>query len=263
MENSGYVDSTYLDMTTQIVASAKQRTHELMSVEPGDRVLDVGCGPGSDTLPLADLVGDTGEVWGVDHDAEMVSEANSRAAAGGLDGCVHHRQADAAALPFDDAYFDACRSERVFQHLPDPSAGLAEMVRVTRPGGRIVVLESDYGSVSIDSALPEVERKVAEHLRSMVNSPWAGRSLRRLFSAAGLDDVAFEFLPLVFSELDVFSPTVRLERVLTEAASTGLITEDDARRFRADLEDADHAGGFLASAQFVLVSGTKPGPPAG
>ena len=140
---SGYVDSAYLDVAAEMLSAAKRRTYELMEPQVGDRVLDLGCGPGSDTVTLAGFVGDEGQVHGVDFDPEMVEEANGRAKAAGLDERVLHRQADAAALPFDDDFFDACRSELVFQHLPDPATGLAEMTRVTRPGGRIVVLDTD------------------------------------------------------------------------------------------------------------------------
>jgi ubiquinone/menaquinone biosynthesis C-methylase UbiE len=69
----GYVDADYLDATTRLMASSKRRSYELMHLEPGHRVLDVGCGPGSDTLAISDLVGPAGEVYGADYDAQMVA----------------------------------------------------------------------------------------------------------------------------------------------------------------------------------------------
>ena len=258
MDYSGHVDSTYLDMAAQILSAAKRRTYELMGLQVGHRVLDLGCGPASDTIALADLVGETGEVHGVDFDPEMVEEANVRAMAAGLDERVLHRQADAAALPFDDDFFDACRSERVFQHLPDPAAGLAEMIRVTRPGGRIVVLDTDFGSLSIASEVSELERTVAEHYRSMMNSPFAGRMLYRSFKAAGLDDVSVEVVPIAVDDLSVFSETFVLARVLEAAEDAGVLTDDEVRHFRADLEQAAEIGGFFASVQQLLVTGRKP-----
>ena len=254
---SGYVDSSYLDEQTRVLSAVKRRTYELMSVAAGHRVLDLGCGPGSDTLSLAELVGDSGQVYGVDFDPEMVEQANERATAAGLGDRVLHRQADAAALPFDDDFFDASRSERLFQHLPNPQQGLAEMIRVTRPGGRIVVLDGDYGSLSIGSAIPEVERRVVEQYHVMMNSPFAARSLYRWFKTAGLDAVSFEVVPFSFDDLEVFSRTVLLDRVLHEAQETGRITDDESRRFVADLGQAAEIGGFFASAQFLLVSGRR------
>lgn len=254
---SGYVDPDYLDRAAQILAAAKQRTHELMDVREGNRVLDVGCGPGSDTLALAELVGDGGEVVGVDADPEMIEEANSRAATAGLGDRVVHRAGDASSLPFDDGHFDACRSERVVQHLTDPRAGLAEMIRVTQPGGRIVVLDTDYASVSVSTELPEIERRLADQWRTMANSPYAPRLLPRWFNESGLTDVAVEIVPIVMDDLGTFSQTFIFDRAMRAAQDAGRITSDEARRFTDDLEEAQRVGGFLATAQMLLVSGRK------
>lgn len=161
-EYSGYVDPDYLDAAARLLLPAKLRTYDLMELEKGHRVLDLGCGPASDTIALAELVGESGRVVGVDADEDMVAEANERAGAAGLAGRVTHEHADAASLPVDDDSFDSCRSERVFQHLPDPSAGLEELIRVTRPGGRIVILDTDYASGSIATEFSEIERRLFE-----------------------------------------------------------------------------------------------------
>src|SRR5262245_20254410 len=113
----GYVDTRYLEEVGAFVTHLKRRTYELMQLGPGQAVLDVGCGPGTDTLALAALVGEQGRVVGVDYDAAMIEEADRRAAAEGIGPRVEHRQVDSSSLPFDDGTFDACRSERVFEHL--------------------------------------------------------------------------------------------------------------------------------------------------
>src|SRR5215472_4723775 len=118
--SKGYVDADYLDLAARVMQPLKRRTYELMQLKPGQRILDLGCGPGIDTVALAESVGPAGEVHGVDHDAAMVTEANRRAEAAGLAARVSHRQADASALPWSDGFFDASRSERVFQHLLEP-----------------------------------------------------------------------------------------------------------------------------------------------
>lgn len=255
---SGYVDPDYLDTASRLLSPAKRRTYELMALQEGHRVLDLGCGPGSDTIALAGLVGETGHVHGVDFDSEMVVEANERAHAAGVAAQVVHQQADAASLPFDDDFFDSCRSERVFQHLSDPAAGLAEMIRVTRPGGRIAVLDSDYGSISIASEFPEIERRLAEHYCSVMNSPFAARLVYRMFKGAGLDDVSVEAVPFIIDDVGVFSTVFLLDRSLREAEEAGRLTGDEVRQFRADLDQSAQIGGFLASVGQLLVSGRKP-----
>lgn len=255
---SGYVDPDYLDAAARLVLPAKLRTYELMELQEGHRVLDLGCGPASDTIALAEIVGETGRVVGVDADADMVAEANERASAAGLAETVTHEHTDATDLPFDDDAFDSCRSERVFQHLPDPAAALVEMIRVTRPGGRIVVLDSDYGSFSIASEFPEIERRLVAQYCSMMNGPFAARMLYRMFKSAHLDDVTVEPAPFIINDIGVFSTIFILDRGLGEAEESGRLTSDDVRRFRTDLEQSADVGGFLASANQLLVSGRKP-----
>src|SRR4051812_48481350 len=95
----GYVDSDYLHTLADLLRQSKQRTYLLMHIEPGHQVLDLGCGPGTDTIPLAEMVGPSGRVVGVDHDAAMIAEANQRAVQAGVADRVRHSHAAAIALP--------------------------------------------------------------------------------------------------------------------------------------------------------------------
>src|SRR5436305_2099326 len=115
-QGMGYVDPGYLDEAARLVAGGKRLSYDRMRLSPGAVVLDVGCGPGTDTIPLAELVGVRGRVYGIDHDAGMVAEAQRRAEEAGVGERTEHAQGDAYALPFDEAKFDAVRSERLFLH---------------------------------------------------------------------------------------------------------------------------------------------------
>src|SRR5215470_15844457 len=107
----GYVGTEYLQLLEEQMMEFKRRSYALMHIQPGDSVLDVGCGPGSDTIHLADLVGAAGEVVGLDYDETMVADANQRALKAGLGDLVRHQQGNATSLPFSEARFDASRSE--------------------------------------------------------------------------------------------------------------------------------------------------------
>ncbi|MEO8245673.1 MAG: ubiquinone/menaquinone biosynthesis methyltransferase [Chloroflexota bacterium] len=106
-------------------------------VGPGMRVLDVACGTGHLARLVADRVGASGEVVAIDASEGMLARA--RRAAGGMP--IDYRRADALALPFPDASFDAATIGFGLRNLADYGRGLAEMRRVVRPGGRVVVLE--------------------------------------------------------------------------------------------------------------------------
>jgi ubiquinone/menaquinone biosynthesis C-methylase UbiE len=143
IQPKGYVNTDYLEVVGDFLKHLKQRTYTLMNILPGQIVLDVGCGPASDTIQLGRVVGPSGKVYGVDYDQAMIDEADQRADKAGVSGWVKHQRANSGSLPFESNTFDACRSERLFQHLLDPERSLSEMTRVTKPGGWIVMLDTD------------------------------------------------------------------------------------------------------------------------
>ena len=115
-------------------------------LEPGQRLLDVGCGPGTITADLAARVA-PGEVVGVDTSAKVLELARAAAAAAGVTN-VAFRTGDATSLPFEDDSFDVVHAHQVLQHLTDPVAALREMRRVTRPGGVVAVRDADYAAMT-------------------------------------------------------------------------------------------------------------------
>ena len=114
---------------------------ELLRPRLGDRLLDVGCGTGEVVRALAGLVGAHGTVVGVEPSARMLDEARRRTGNSTLR--VEFHPGDISRLDFSDATFDGVTCERVFQHLDAPDTAIGEFVRVTRPGGRIVVIDTD------------------------------------------------------------------------------------------------------------------------
>jgi SAM-dependent methyltransferase len=111
---------------------------ERSGLRRGDRALDVGCGPGSLTEPLVDLLG-ADHVSAVDPSEPFVAAARSRFPA------VDVRQGSAEALPFDDGTFDAALAQLVVHFMTDPVGGFREMARVTRPGGVVLASVWDFG----------------------------------------------------------------------------------------------------------------------
>src|SRR5579871_4994205 len=115
----------YLDTVSHldIIQAYKRESFALLALNPGDSILDIGCGAGTDTLELARMVGATGHVTGLDLRAEMIAEARARSGDSGVDYVV----GDATCLGFEDNTFDACRADRVLHMMPEPDKALAEM----------------------------------------------------------------------------------------------------------------------------------------
>jgi SAM-dependent methyltransferase len=161
--------------------------HLLSRLGPAERILDVGCGPGTITADLARRV-PAGSVTGVDRVTDVLEEA--RVAAAGV-GNVAFRAADVYDLPFRDGAFDVVHAHQVLQHLADPVAALREMVRVARPGGIVAVRDADYGAFTWAPAEPGLDLWSARYrqaARSLGAEPDAGRHLLGWCLRAGLTD---------------------------------------------------------------------------
>ena len=125
-------------------------------LEPGERVLDLGSGAGTDALVAARMVGRTGSVTGVDMTREMLAKARSAAEEAGIEN-VSFTEGEAESLPFADESFDVVISNGVIDLIPDKDAVFAELHRVLVPGGRIQIADvtiqrpvSDEGKRNID-----------------------------------------------------------------------------------------------------------------
>lgn len=244
-------------MTASAVAAAwhgyKPASLALLGLTEGDHVLDVGCGTGEDARALAALVRDVAVV-GVDASAERVREAQARSL--GLPRPVDFRVGDAAALPFDDDTFDACRADRVFHHLVDPGKALAEMARVTRPGGRVVVSDTDYDTLVVAGDEAALTRRILGHHADRMESGRIGRRLPGLFRDAGLlhlDTTAYAAVATRYEE-DVLHLQEKAER----AVEAGVVGPEEAARWVEGLQAADRAGRFLCALLVFTVRGCTP-----
>ncbi len=114
---------------------------ELAGIKPGDRVLDVGCGTGSLTLTAQTAAGPSGQVYGIDASPEMIEVARQKATRTGLP--VHFELGLIEQLDLPDAAFDVVITRLAMHHLPDDlkRRGLAEILRVLKPGGRLLIAD--------------------------------------------------------------------------------------------------------------------------
>lgn len=202
---------------------------DLAGIGPGQRVLDVGCGPGALTTELVLRVG-LGSVTAVDPSASFVAAARERHP--GLDV----RQASAEALPFPDGSFDAALAQLVVHFMTDPVAGLREMARVTRPGGIIAACVWDHaGRHGPQAAFWEAARSIEPGVND--ESERAGTRdghLVELFRQAGLDGVEQTSLPVTrrFASFDAW-----WEPFMGSVGPTGAFVASLDPERRAELRD--------------------------
>lgn len=178
------IDYATLDRIARLTVGLKKRMTELLRVETGQRVGDVGCGPGTDTVETAQIVGGAGCAVGIDRDETVLAEAQTRARRADVAAWTHFVAADAAGIPYEADFFDAARSERLFQQVSDPAAVLREMVRVTKPHGQIAVADADWATLSIDTTEVDIERRTVRALPGLVQN-----GLRRSAGVAALSSL--------------------------------------------------------------------------
>jgi ubiquinone/menaquinone biosynthesis C-methylase UbiE len=178
--------------------------HLLPHLAPGQRVLDVGCGPGTIALDLARRV-DPGPVVGIDSAADAVAAAIAARDEAGLTDTVSLSVGDVYAIDAPDASFDVVHAHQVLQHLTDPVAALREMGRVLAPGGLLSVRESDYGAFAWAPTDPILDRWMELYhqvTRTNRAEADAGRYLPGWFRAAGLTRLEVTSSTWTFADVD-------------------------------------------------------------
>jgi demethylmenaquinone methyltransferase / 2-methoxy-6-polyprenyl-1,4-benzoquinol methylase len=194
-------------MTAGLHHRWRQRAGERAELRPGDAALDVCCGTGDLSLELAGRVTPGGHVVGCDFSEPMLDLARDKVAREGVAG-VRFEWADALHLPYDDGRFDAVTVGFAVRNLSDLDAGLAEMRRVLRPGGRLVILEitqptrpplSTFYSLWFDRMVPILgafagDSEAYSYLPESVRSFPSPRGLAKKMDAAGLKSVHWTVL---------------------------------------------------------------------
>jgi SAM-dependent methyltransferase len=200
-------------------------------------------------------------VVGVDASQVMVDEAGRRAAAAGVAG--EFRVGDAQALEFADDRFDGCRSERTLQWLDDPQTALAEFKRVTRPGGTVVVIDTDWGTFAPHHPDMTTTERVLASVFSSRPGFFVGRRLRSMFMTAGFDDIrltaathlAVDWDPATRPAPAGFPP---FPMILQGVVDSGALSQEEADGWVDQFAQTAKDGRFFASLTMFAVAGRKP-----
>lgn len=230
-----------------------QRRHviELLAPQPGWRVLDIGCGPGHLVAELADAVGAGGRAQGVDVSEHMIALAARR----DLDVV----RMSGAALPFDDASFDAALATQVYEFVEQLPVALRELHRVLRPGASALILDTDWDTLVWHSSDEARMRRVLDGWRSRVADPRLPRTLARRLRDAGLDVTRCETYAILDRQGGPRSYSAhQIEHLGASAAGVG---DEEIQAWAADLRALAAAGEYFFSLNRYIFLASKP--PAG
>jgi arsenite methyltransferase len=184
------VEALYL---TPDVVAQRARVIDLLAPAPGEQILDVGVGPGLLALDLARLVGETGRLVGLDLAPAMVEMAAARLEEASQ---AEVRVGDATALDLPDAGFDAAVSTQVYEYVADMPRALAELHRVLRPGGRALILDTDWRSIVWHSSDTARMDRVLHVWDAHLADPHLPARLGPLLRRAGFEVRRAEVLPM-------------------------------------------------------------------
>ena len=244
-----YVDS--LPETRQL----KLKSYGYLGLKKGDAVLDAGCGPGYDALRMAAMVGMSGKVTGIDMSERMIAIAQEKAKGAGLP--VSFRTGDVRKLDVPDASFDAVRIERTLQILDNPGQILDELIRVLRPGGRLVSIEPDWETFVTDPGSRDTARTFFRFCADQFPDGSTGRKLYRYLKERKMQNVTVHPEPLVLHDFALASKMMNMEQFLAAAVDQGALARDEVEKWQRELKAADAGGRFMFAGMLFAVEGRK------
>ncbi|GCE07460.1 methyltransferase domain-containing protein [Dictyobacter aurantiacus] len=237
------------------VKAYKQRARQLLEITPGQRILDAGCGTGEDTRALARLTGPGGQVTGLDFSQTMLDNAKLRT--GELSLPINFMQGDLHQLPFADNTFDRCYSDKTFQHLPQPELALSELIRVIRPGGRLVIVDPDHETHVLDTPYPEVTRRFFHFRSSGIRQPDIAHRQYALFQQHGLRDIVVEPLTWITTDYQTIQPLARFIEGMRLARQHEVVSEEEASKWITYMEESMRTGRFFHAMTYFITAGHK------
>ncbi|KPK34319.1 MAG: hypothetical protein AMJ65_18420 [Phycisphaerae bacterium SG8_4] len=240
---------------TPDVIEQRRRFLDALNPKRGESVLDVGSGPGFLAAAIAEATGPTGSVCGIDVSEHMVDLAQSHCAQ--LPWATFS-QADATQLPFPEKSFDAAISTQVLEYLHDIDGALAELSRVLRPGGRAVIVDTDWDSIVWHSSNRSRMDRVLTAWEEHAADPYLPRTLSNRLASAGFDINFQEVVPLLNSDFGEHTYSNRLiDLIVSFVSGRSEIGHDEAQAWADDLRGKGADGQYFFSLNRYMFVAAK------
>jgi len=221
--------------------------------QPGETILDVGCGTGVNVHAISKLVGPSGKVIGIDNSPAMLSVAREKASAEN----VEYREMAVEDMDFPEASFDGIVCTQVLGYVADPVSVIRSLLRLAKPGGRVFVAETDWDTLAYNIPDKELQRKVTMSFTDHHGDGWVGRRLYTMCRQAGASVNEIELHPYVIhnAEYSIRKYGGPLSYVVRDyLLRSKKCTEDEVKRWFQLLSNAfDEQTYFFSLGRFICI----------
>ncbi|MDQ9171642.1 methyltransferase domain-containing protein [Oxalobacteraceae bacterium R-40] len=241
---------------TPDMAEQRQQVIGLLQLKPGEKALDIGSGPGFLASAMADIVGSRGEVCGIDISPELLALAGDR--------YRHQTQlkflhAEASSLPFADACFDVVTVTQVLEYLPDVRPALLEVHRVLRPGGQVLILDTDWDSIVWHAEDTARMKKILSAWDAHLADPYLPRTLGSSMRETGFQVGEQKVIPLFNPEFREESFSNRMIDLIGPfVTGRNGITAEEVMAWAGELRRLGQEGNYFFSLNRYVFVGLKP-----
>lgn len=255
------VDTEYLLKAAEQTKLVKEQTYRLLNLDAAQTVLDIGCGPGVDLIRMAELTSPGVQIIGIDFDPQMVRDAINATESKGLQNRIRIVEGSVFSLPFEDSTMDRIRAERLFQVLPDdPETEISilnEMIRVLKPGGILVLADTDWATASVDFSDTNLERRLIRFFGEQRRPNGLGaRRFYSLLKSRNLQQLDIQAMPVIMHAFSEMDPLYKY--IAEEALKDRIINESEAENWVTEIEQKSKSGALFASVNMNIVKGINP-----
>jgi len=241
--------------TSPIAKARRQKALALLDLNAGDEVLDIGSGPGYLTDEIALQVGSSGRVLGIDRSPDMLALSRRRCAERAQ---VSFQQADAAKISSPSAAFDAAAAIQIYEYVADMDNALQELYRLLRPGGRAVIVDTDWASLVWEAEDRVLAERIFNAWEEHLADPHLPRRLAPLLRRAGFEIVTVDPYAAVVLAPEPFVAGIA-KLIAGFVPGRRGITAEDAAAWLADLARTASSGRYFFSVTAFLFLAKRPG----